>query len=237
MRGVSRRTVLGGTCAGLASIAAPGWAASELQLPQGPMLLSRALTRGLSDGKKIEVRRIWRIEFARHAVGISVTGQQIKAEVFAPQALEPIAAIERSRSTNSKFPILIDHSGLIISAGEAELASDIDRAIEVAEEMAVKNGASMSERQQLGAALSRVRAAGTAVLDRLPRDLFFPRNSGFTDKRSISLPGGGVGEFEVRYSDTTQPQSGLLEQADRQVVTRIAGSEQVSIEHWELRES
>jgi len=102
--------------------------------------------------------------------------------------------------------------------------------------MAAKRGASASEQQQLHAALSQVRAAGTALLDRLPRDLFYPRSNGFADKRSINLPGGNVGEFEVHYSASPQPQSGLLDHAERQVVTRIDGTEQISTEQWDLRE-
>jgi len=59
-----------------------------------------------------------------------------------PAKLEPIATIERNRVTDGKFPILIDWSGPIVSAGEAELTSDVDRAIEVAQQMAARNGAS-----------------------------------------------------------------------------------------------
>ena len=240
MTGISRRAVLSGGFAGVFGVlatgwAAPGWAALALQIPLGPMRLSRTLVRNLSGGKKIEVRRAWRIAFESQGHGIAITGQQIDAQVVAPKKLEPIAAIERSRSTDNKFPIMIDQSGLIISAGEAELASDVDHAIEVAEQIAAKNGGSMAQRQQLRAALSQVQAAGTTLLDRLPRDLFFPRNNGFADKRSISLPDGSSGEFEVNYSVTTQPRSGLLDEAMRQVVTRIGDTEQVSSERWELR--
>lgn len=235
MTRVSRRVALGGGLAGLIGLAAPGTAAPALKVPQEPMQLKRALIRGLSDGNRIEVRRAWRIAFVPQGRGFAVTGRQTGVEVTAPSRLEPIAAIERARSTDSKFPILIDGSGLIVSAGEAELASDVDRAIEVAQQMAAKNGASLTSQQQLRAALSQVQAAGNTLLDRLPRDLFFPRNSGFADQRTISLPGGRNGEFEVNYSVTAQPLNGLLDRADRQVVTRIGESKQISSEHWELR--
>jgi len=152
-----------------------------------------------------------------------------------PAKLEPIATIERNRVTDGKFPILIDWSGLIVSAGEAELTSDVDRAIEVAQQMAARNGTSTTQQQQLRAALAQVQAAGNSLLDRLPRDLFFPRNNGFADRRPITLPDGRSGVFEVIYSVTSQPLSGLLDRAERQVVTRIGDTEQISSEHWELR--
>lgn len=109
-----------------------------------------------------------------------------------PAKLEPIATIERNRVTDGKFPILIDWSGPIVSAGEAELTSDVDRAIEVAQQMAARNGASTTQQQQLRAALAQVQAAGNSLLDRLPRDLFFPRNNGFADRRPITLPEGAA---------------------------------------------
>nr|WP_298898453.1 hypothetical protein [uncultured Altererythrobacter sp.] len=235
MTRVSRRIALGGGFAGLIGLSAPGLAGSKLYVPQGPMRLSRTLIRGLSDGNKIEVRRDWQIAFTPQGSGLAVTGHQINVEVSVPEKLEPIATIERNRATDGKFPILIDRSGLIVSAAEAELASDVDRAIEVAQQMAAKNGASTTQQQQLRAALSQVQAAGNSLLDRMPRDLFFPRNSGFADKRPISLAGGRSGMFEVSYSVTSQPLSGLLDRAERQIVTRVGNTVQVSSEHWELR--
>ncbi len=235
MTRVSRRIALVGSLAGMVGLAAPVVAKSAMQVPEGPMRLSRALIRYLSDGKRIEVMRTWLIAFAEQGSGLVVTGRQTNVEVKAPDRLEPIATIERNRSTNNKFPILIDGSGLIVSAGEAEAASDVDRAIELAQKMAAKDGASMAQQQRLNAVLSQVQAAGNTLLDRLPRDLFFPRNSGFSDKRVISLPDGRSGKFEVVYSVRSQPLSGLLVQADRLVATRIGNTEQKSSEHWELR--
>lgn len=235
MTRVSRRVALGGGFAGLICLATPGLATSQLQVPRVPMRLSRTLIRSLSDGNQIEVSRAWQILFAQQGRGLAVTGHQINVAVSAPKRLEPIAEIERSRSTDGKFPILIDSSGLIVSAGEAEAASDVDHAIEVAQQMAAKNGASMTLQQQLRAALSQVQAGRNTLLDRLPRDLFFPRNSGFADRREISLPGGDSGEFEVSYSVTSQPLSGLLDRAERRVVTRVGDTEQTSSERWKLR--
>ncbi|PWL25202.1 MAG: hypothetical protein DCO98_02280 [Altererythrobacter sp. XM-24bin4] len=105
----------------------------------------------------------------------------------------------------------------------------------MAQQMAARNGASTTQQQQLRAALAQVQAAGNSLLDRLPRDLFFPRNNGFADRRPITLPDGRSGVFEVIYSVTSQPLSGLLDRAERQVVTRICDTEQISSEHWELR--
>jgi hypothetical protein len=235
MTRVSRRIALGGSFAGLIGLAAPVMATSKLHVPREPMRLSRTLIRGLSDGNRIEVRRDWRVAFASQGSGLAITGHQINVEVSVPAKLEPIATIERNRVTDGKFPILIDGSGLIVSAGEAELASDVDRAIEVAQQMAARNGASTAQQQQLRAALAQVQAAGNSLLDRLPRDLFFPRNNGFADRRPINLPDGRSGVFEVIYSVTSQPLSGLLDRAERRVVTRIGDTEQISSEHWELR--
>lgn len=235
MTRVSRRIALGGGFAGLIGLAAPGLATTKLHVPREPLRLSRTLIRGLSDGNMIEVRRDWQVAFTPQGSGLAITGHQINVEVSVPERLEPIAAIERNRATDGKFPILIDGSGLIVSAGEAELASDVDRAIEVAQQMAAASGASATQQQQLRAALSQVQAAGNSLLDRLPRDLFFPRNNGFSDRRPINLPGGRSGVFEVTYAVTSQASSGLLDWAERRVVTRVGDTEQTSSEHWELR--
>ena len=226
--------LLGGM-AGLAGMTLPASAAPNLQVPQGPMSLTRKLVRQLSDGNEIRVSRSWQISFLRQKPGLAVVGSQINVDVDAPTRLAAIASIERERSTESKFPILLDGSGLIVSAGEAENASDVEGAIRVALQTAAKGGASLTQQQQLRAALARVQAAGTTLLERLPPDLFFPRNSGFVDKREIGLPDGSVGEFEVSYSVISQPLSGLLDRADRHIVTRVGGSEQMSSEHWEMR--
>ena len=227
--------MLGGL-AGLAGVATSIKAASIAQTPQGPMLLSRRLVRGLSDGNRIEVRRLWRVAFVRRQSGMALIGRQVGVSVEAPERLAPIAAIERERSTDNKFPIIIDESGLIVGAGEAENASDVDRAIHAAQQIAQENGASKSQQQQLRAALQQVQAAGSSLLDRLPKDLFFPRSSGFAEQRAINLPGGVSGQFEVTYSVSAHPISGLLDHADRHIVTRLGDSAQASSEHWELRE-
>ena len=232
----TRRTLLSGALGSICWIgASPSLAHTRLHAPVGAMLLSRKLVRGLSDGNRVIVERTWEITFSVQGSGLAVEGSQVAVRVSVPDRLEPIAEIERERITDDQFPILIGPDGLIIAAGEAEKPADIQRAIEVAEQMIADSGSPVSHQRRLNVYLAQIQASGNSLLERLPSDLFFPKSKGFTERRPVSLPGGQMGEFLVNYTVSAQPVSGLLNEAKRQIITRVAGTEQTSSEHWKLR--
>lgn len=232
----SRRSFVGLSFAGLGSIALPAMARDgPWRPPDGAFDLTRTLIRELSDGERIVVARNWRVRFEWQGRGIAIQGRQTEVRVDAPSRIAPIAAIERQRSTDGKFPVLLSSDRLILAEGDGELDQDIEKALSVAERLIANSGMAPGARADVRKNLAQLQAAGSSMLDRLPRDLFFPRNPEFHDLRQINLPDGSRGEFEVSYAAAARADSGLLDRADRQIITRLGGAERVSSEHWELR--
>ena len=123
-----------------AAFAAPlSFAQTALRLPQGPQILSRQLTRSLSNGNQIKVTRSWQVQFARanqNVPGqIAITGVQISSEVEAPPSLNQLAAIERQRPTDGMWPIMLTPSGLILAAGRPMRQQDIEDALDTGQRM------------------------------------------------------------------------------------------------------
>ena len=239
MSAPTRRGALGlvlGAGIGLGLGPAAALAQSRITLPEGPQLLTRRIERSLSDGEWIKVSRRWEVAFSRQGQSIALTGQQLDCEVDAPPSLAPLTAIEKSRSTAEMWPILLNGSGLIFAAGNGVAARDVDKAIEVAQRMIAERPIPASERSALREHLAIVRRTSSSLLEQLPDDLFFPVAGPMRAVRPITLPGGMVGEFELSYSATAAPGRGWLDRAERLIVTRLAGTEQIAREYWELRE-
>ncbi len=214
---------------------AAAFAQSRVILPEGPLLLTRRIERSLIDGKWIKVGRRWEVAFSRQGQSIALTGRQLDCQVDAPPSLAPLSAIEKSRSTAEMWPILLNGSGLIFSAGNGVAARDVDKAIEVAQRMIAERPIPASERSALREHLASVRRTSASLLEKLPDDLFFPVAGPMRAVRSMELPGGTVGELELSYSAMAVPDKGWLDRAERMIVTRLAGTEQIAREYWELR--
>ncbi len=84
--------------------------------------------------------------------------------------------------------------------------------------------------------LAELQQASSSLLTRLPDDLFFPRLGPMRSVRAVDLPGGLTGEFEVTYDAVSAQEGEWLADAEREVITRIAGSEQRAREVWTMRE-
>lgn len=234
MRSWTRRTMLGGALAGWAIVSNPALAQSNLKVPKGQFRLSRRLVRELSDGARIIVERAWEIRFSESGANLAVEGRQVNVQVATPKHLEQIASIERNRSTDGQFPILLGRDGMIRAIGGGSQEADIAKAIRMAEEMMVESGVANDERQRFSGYLSQIQASANSLFDQMPPDLFFPRNSGFNVTRPVNLPDGTRGEFSVHYSASADTETGLLQNATRKVVTQVAGTKQASSEHWKL---
>lgn len=112
----------------------------------------------------------------------------------------------------------------------------VDTAVETGEAMLTRKFGEASIAQDHTQYLSQLQVAGVSLLDELPGDLFFPSSKPFRDRRTIALPDGGTGEFEVRWEATAAPVTGHLQTARREVITRIGTNERRSFEDWTLRE-
>lgn len=238
MSAPTRRGALGlvlGAGIGFGLGPAAAFAQSPIALPEGPQRLTRRIERSLSDGKWIKVSRRWEVAFSRQGQSIALTGQQLDCQVDAPSSLAPLTAIEKARSTAEMWPILLNGSGLIFAAGNGVAARDVNNAIEVAQRMIAERPIPASERSALREHLASVRRTSSSLLEQLPDDLFFPVAGPMRAVRSMELPGGMVGEFELSYSAMAVPDKGWLDRAERMIVTRLAGTEQIAREYWELR--
>ncbi|MEM1195363.1 MAG: hypothetical protein AAGH57_04615 [Pseudomonadota bacterium] len=210
-------------------------AAKKVVCPTSPMLLRRELSRGLRDGKAIVVTREWRVEFVEHSRGISVSGLQTRVFVDAPPALAKISEIEKARSTQDMFPILLSQNGMILAAGKATSRASVEAAIAAAADLMAKKGLSVQTVSEQRQFLMQLQQTGSSLLEQMPGDLFFPMIAPVREIREITLPSGVTGEFEVMWSANAHTETGLLDRARREVITRINESERRSSETWTLR--
>lgn len=210
-------------------------AAKKVVCPTNPMLLRRELSRGLRDGKAIVVTREWRVEFNENGRGISVSGLQTSVSVEAPPALAKISEIERARSTQDMFPILLSQDGMILAAGEATSRASVEEAISAAADLMAEKGLSVQTVSEQRQFLVQLQQTGSSLLEQMPGDLFYPITAPLREIREIALPSGVAGEFEVLWSASAQAETGLLDRARREVITRINENERRSTETWTLR--
>lgn len=209
-------------------------AATPVPLPDRPMRLSRRFERALSDGAAIIVERNWTVEFAPQAQGIAIIGQQISARVDAPAQLRAILEIEENRSTADMWPILLSSQGQIVAAGDGLQSEDLTAAMSAAQAMIRRRDIPATQRDAQLEYLAQLQAAGVAVLERLPEDLFYPVGEPLVSTREMPLPGGLTGEFELTYTATSATSHPWLDRAFRQVTTRIGSSQRKAREEWIL---
>lgn len=239
MSSPTRRGAIGivlGAGVGLGLCPVAALAQGRIVLPEGPHILSRRIERSLSDGEWISVDRSWQVEFSRQAQGISISGQQVDVEIKAPTSLAPIAAIEQARSTAEMWPMLLNASGMLFGAGVGISERDLSAAVEAAQSLLAERPAPASVRAQRLHYLASMQRAGSSLLDQLPDDLFFPTIGPMHAVRPVELPGGMTGEFELSYSAVAVPEKGWLDRAQREVITRLAGTQKIAREHWAMRQ-
>lgn len=239
MAGRTRRGFLGSfariTAVGAIALGGgPALARSRVAVPDGPMILSRRLVRGLHDGKAIIVDRSWQVVFETRPAGIMVTGQQLSARVEAPSKLAPIAQIEETRSTAQMWPIELAHDGRILSAGTYTEQRDIDAAIREGRAIIEASTGSESDKVQKLGYLSQLEQAGGSLLEKLPSDLFFPAGAKSEVVDTVQLPGGITGTFEVVYTSIPAGENSWLARSERRVTTRIGNDARQSSDSWQL---
>lgn len=230
----SRRSALGSILAVMAVAGTP-LRALGITAPDQTMRLNRRLVRGLSDGEQIVVEREWLVDFASRGSGFAISGRQVSVRVDAPPKIAAIAAVERERSTDTMFPILLDANGLITAIGKTESAHDVAAAVAAAQDIIARSARSAPAHEQARFYLSQIQQAGSGFLDQFPRDLFFPRSPAMRETRLVNLPDGSQGEFEMIYSADADPFTGWMVHSERRIITRLAGSERHAWEHWSMR--
>ncbi|MEO6387367.1 MAG: hypothetical protein ABIT16_05290 [Croceibacterium sp.] len=204
------------------------------QPPAGPMLYSRRLERTLADGASYVVTRSFAVRFEAAARGFRVTGEQVDVQVAAPAKLAEFARIERERREEVLFPLHLDANGAITGAKRVPLGNQLDQAVGEALAAISQRTNSAAERAELRQFITAISQSAGQLVTRLPADLFAPSLTPQRATRSLELPGGEAGEVTVSFSAAADPVTGLMEQATREVLTRLEHDSRRTVESWRL---
>lgn len=206
----------------------------SVRVPVGSFRLERVLSRELGEEAAIVVTRRWQVAFAGGDRGMTVTGEQISAEVAAPAGLAPLAALERARSASEIFPLLLDETGLIVPNSRTPGAPQLVRALETGRILVQAMPLPPSELEGAREFMAQLASLSAGTVSRLPRDLFFPQAGQDETTRNLVLPGGEEGSITVTVSTHAAADSGLLVASERRIVTRLADSARGAGERWTL---
>jgi len=236
----TRRNVLGALAVGTLLPAFVGTtvvqaAGLSFAPPAGPMVFRRKLRRQLGGNYSLTVERGFEIGFERVRAGFFVTGRQIDVAVNAPENLEAYARLERERREEGIFPLLLDDRGLIRSGPETVSSASLDQAIERALNQVAAELKSQPEIAEARSFILGLQQAAGRISSAMPADLFAPPGTIQRAQRTIELPGGLSGTLSTEFSGAVSPETGLLETAQRIVVTDAGGTRRETVESWSLK--
>jgi len=201
--------------------------------PPGSMLYTRRLVRSLPDDARFSVSRSFAIRFVAEAGGYRVEGEQVAVDVDAPESLEFLAAMERDRRERALFPLLLGRDGLIEGTDFAS-PPRLDQAVQAVLRRVGQLPVPDDDQAEMTRFVRAVHANAAQLLSELPRDLFAPDEERSSESRTLALPGGGEGVVTVAYTADTEPSTGLMRSAQREVVTEFGGSLRRTVESWTL---
>lgn len=202
--------------------------------PDSPLVLTRTVWRTLADGKEIVVRRRYAVQFTRHGDGFLLDGKLLDSAVDAPPLLAALASIERGRSDEGLFPLLLDPAGRILAAATAQPGAPLqrDNARERAQSLLASTPLPAVQRQETGAFLSQLAIQGAMAV--WPADLFNPASGERRERRRIALPGGQEGAVDVSVKAGDAQTNGLPQAVERTVTTIMEGTSRTTRERWTL---
>lgn len=234
-RALLRAIAAGALLPAVASGAIANAAGRRIAPPDRPMVFRRHLRRELGGGYAIVAQRDFEIRFQPSAGGHRIDGRQLASVIEAPPSLEAYARLERERPEGGMFPLLLDGEGLIRSSADGEPSANIERALDLAlaqVDAEVKTQGDLVEAR--GFILGLQQAAGT-ISSALPIDLFVPPETRQQASRRLTLPDGTSGDLSTEYWGRISPDTGLLEEARRVIVTDTGGARRETAEIWTLR--
>lgn len=203
--------------------------------PRGPLLLTRELRKTLADGQEIVSRRRYAIRFVPQADGYRVEGELVGADVQAPPALADLAEVERTRSDDGLFPLLLDRGGMILEQRGADDPASTARTLAEARAFLARAELSEADRAAALAMVTRLQEQARAAGGNWPADLFRPASGRREESRELPLPDGSAGRVTVSITATDMP-GGMLDRLQRRVVTELDGTSRLSTETWTLAE-
>lgn len=234
--------VLGATLAALAApavvLAAPAAGAQTpaFHAPTRPLLLTREVHRTLADGQQLVVRRHYRIHILPRAGGFTVTGDLAGVEVEAPAALAEMAEVERQRSDAGLFPLDLDAAGQIVARPAPAETVDAARARTAMAAYLARTDLTAQQRATAQGLALRLQSQYQAAGNVWPADLFRPAPGPRREQRALPLPDGRSGDVVVTVDATNGP-GGLLSRMERRTVTRLDGTERLSLERYTLTDA
>jgi hypothetical protein len=229
----------GATLAALAAAApacaAPARAApAAFHPPEAQVLLTRELRKALPDGEQIVSRRRYYIRFVPQGAGYGVEGDLVGAEVEAPPELARLAEVERTRSDEGLFPLMLDNAGMIVAqSGDNDPAAEARTMAEAKAYLAQQTELSEADRAAALAMVAKLQAQARASGGNWPADLFRPADGERRESRELPLPDGSAGKVTVTINASDTP-DGLLANFQRQIVTELEGTSRLSTETWTL---
>ncbi len=210
----------------------PAEAAPAFVPPAAPMLLTRTLRRPLGDGKAVVATRNYEVRFVAEGTGFRLDGKLVNVVVEAPEALRPLADLERTRPDTGLFPILLEADGSITAANDPRAPDAMASAVDTARHTLGQSGLVGLEMQEAKAFVERFRAG--LAMSPWPRDLFRPTEGATRTDREVPLPDGKSGHIRIETEAAVQAPGGLLSSFRRTVTTQLDGTRRITVETWTL---
>lgn len=202
--------------------------------PATPMLYTRRLQRELKDGKLFVVTRSFAIRFEPAEDGYRVTGEQVGVEVDAPPQLARFVQMERERVEQGLFPLRLTRAGQIMGLKDVEQAPQLDEAIAQVLTTIAEVVKPAEDAAQLARFAQAIHENALLLMTTLPPDLFAPERADHQESRTLNLPDGTEGVVTASYTMARAPETGLLTQAQREIITTVAGHNKRTVESWTL---
>ncbi len=201
--------------------------------PAQPMTYRRSLERFMRGGESFKATRDFSVRMTSHGLGYRVEGFQTAVRVEAPASLHQFVDLEERRVEDGVFPLTLDAAGLITEGrGPVAFGPEVEIAMESVRQTALRvDGPDVDELRQL---VSAMHQAGAGLITYLPQDIFAPVTSDRTDRRIIELPWGDTGSVTTIFHGERDPVTGLMCNADREVITEMAGDRRRTLESWQL---
>ena len=200
--------------------------------PASRLLLTRTLSRALAGGKAVTTRRSYDVRILRDGDGYRVEGRLIEATVDAPPSLAALAAIERQRTDEGLFPIMLDARGMIVGGGAGQSGESLEHAAAIAAQRIGIAGLPAPEIRAAQSFIAQLQASSPR--SQWPADVFHPQPGRRREQRAVTLPGGGEGNITIEIAGNGPGTSGQIAALERIVTTQLGGDRRMTREHWQL---
>ncbi len=152
----------------------------------------------------------------------------------APAKLAAFTRLEEQRQETSLFPMVLDPAGRIVSGPQGQAPADFAPVVDEAFAWLARNrlpATTQAAAREFTIGLATVAARISAML---PPDLFTGATTPVERAQDLTMPDGKPGRVTVSCAGRSIPAGGLLQYAERVVITDAGGSSRRSVEQWSL---